>query len=105
MEGNVAYERKGGDPAALESLAAATVVEGTIDHPRVVPNPLETRSVLAEWRDGALTVHLSSQAPHLMAEEFAKAFGMAQSSVQWSLRSSAVPSGASSTWPRRRCWR
>jgi aerobic carbon-monoxide dehydrogenase large subunit len=82
MEGNVAYERKGGDPAALESLAAATIVEGTIEHPRVVPNPLETRSVLAEWRDGVLTVHLSSQAPHLMAQELAKAFGMAQSSVR-----------------------
>ncbi|HEX2370104.1 MAG TPA: xanthine dehydrogenase family protein molybdopterin-binding subunit, partial [Acidimicrobiia bacterium] len=82
MQGNVAYERKGGDPAELAALAAATVVEGTIEHPRVVPSPLETRSVLAEWGDGALTVHLSSQAPHLMAEELAKALGMPQSSVR-----------------------
>ena len=82
MEGNVAYERKGGDPAALESLAAATVVEGTIDHPRVVPQPTRDQIGPGRVADGALTVHLSSQAPHLMAEEFAKAFGMAQSSVR-----------------------
>ena len=56
--------------------------KGPSTTPEWYPNPLETRSVLAEWRDGALTVHLSSQAPHLMAEEFAKAFGMAQSSVR-----------------------
>ncbi len=77
MEGNVAYERKGGDPSAVDALAAATVIEGTIEHPRVVPSPIETRVVVAEWRDDALTVHLGSQAPHLMAEELAKAFGLA----------------------------
>ncbi len=82
MEGNVAYERKGGDPSAVDALAAATVIEGTIEHPRVVPSPIETRVVVAEWSDDALTVHLGSQAPHLMAEELAKAFGLPQSSVR-----------------------
>ena len=82
MEGNVAYERKGGDSMALDALAAATVVEGTIEHPRVVPSPIETRAVLAEWRDEVLTVHLGSQAPHLMAKELAKAFDLPQSSVR-----------------------
>lgn len=71
---NLAYERSKRDEAA--ELEGAIVVEGTIEHPRLVPNPMEPRGCLASWDGDGLTLHLSSQAPHLMAEELAWAFDL-----------------------------
>ncbi|HLF44355.1 MAG TPA: molybdopterin cofactor-binding domain-containing protein, partial [Acidimicrobiia bacterium] len=79
---NVAYDRTRGDRAEFDALEGEIRISGLVDHPRVAPAPMEPRAVLAEWKEGGLTVHLSSQAPHLMQEEFAKSFGMPQSSVR-----------------------
>lgn len=57
-------------------------LSGTVDHPRVVPAPMESRAIVAEWKDDGLVVHLSSQAPHLMQERLAADFGLPQASVR-----------------------
>jgi carbon-monoxide dehydrogenase large subunit len=79
---NVAYDRTKGDRAAFEALQGAIRLTGTIEHPRVVPAPMENRAILAEWKDGTLTVHLSSQAPQLMQERLASDFDLPQSAVR-----------------------
>jgi carbon-monoxide dehydrogenase large subunit len=79
---NVAYDRAKGDRSAFDSLQGAIRLSGTVEHPRVVPAPMENRAVLAEWKDGTLTVHLSSQAPQLMQERLASDFDLAQSAVR-----------------------
>lgn len=61
-----------GDVAARMD-EADVVVEGRFYVNRVTGLPMETRAVLAEWRSGAgaLTVHTSTQAPHLMRTQLA----------------------------------
>ncbi len=81
-ESNVAYDRTKGDRAAFDALEGAIRLTGTVEHPRVVPAPMENRAILAEWKDGALTVHLSSQAPQLMQEQLASDFDLPQSAVR-----------------------
>lgn len=79
---NVAYDRARGDRAQFDALEGEIRLSGLVDHPRVAPAPMEPRGILAEWKDGGLVVHLSNQAPHLMQEEYAKSFGLPQSSVR-----------------------
>ena len=81
FDSNVAYDRTKGDRAAFDALEG-TRLSGTVDHQRVVPAPMEPRAILAEWRDGGLTVHLSSQAPALMQEQLAADFELPQASVR-----------------------
>jgi aerobic carbon-monoxide dehydrogenase large subunit len=59
--------------AAARMDEADVVVEGRFRVNRVTGLPMETRAVLAEWRSGAgaLTVHTSTQAPHLMRTQLA----------------------------------
>ncbi len=73
---NLAYERSRGDRQAMESLQGDIVLEGTVEHPRLVPNPLEARGCVAVWNGDQLTLYLSSQAPHLMADELAWALDL-----------------------------
>src|SRR5690606_180375 len=47
-----------------------------------VPAPMENRVILAEWKEGGLTVHLSTQAPQLMQEQIASDFGLPQAAVR-----------------------
>jgi carbon-monoxide dehydrogenase large subunit len=79
---NVAYDRSKGDRAAFEAVDGPIRLDGVVDHPRVAPAPMENRVILAEWREGGLTVHLASQAPHLMQEQLASDFDLPQSSVR-----------------------
>jgi carbon-monoxide dehydrogenase large subunit len=79
---NVAYDRARGDRAQFDALEGEIRLSGLVDHPRVAPAPMEPRAILAEWKEDGLTVHLSSQAPHLMQAEFARSFGIPQSSVR-----------------------
>jgi carbon-monoxide dehydrogenase large subunit len=79
---NVGYDRARGDRAQFDALEGEIRLSGLVDHPRVAPAPMEPRGILAEWKDGGLVVHLSNQAPHLMQEEYAKSFGLPQSSVR-----------------------
>jgi aerobic carbon-monoxide dehydrogenase large subunit len=81
QETNVAFDRSRGDRAEFEALEG-TRLSGLVDHPRVVPTPMEPRAILAEWKDGGLVVHLSSQAPQLMQEQLAADFDLPQSSVR-----------------------
>ncbi len=81
QESNVVYDRSRGDRAKFEALEGIRL-SGLVDHPRVVPAPMETRAVLAEWKDGGLVVHLSSQAPQLMQEQLAADLDLPQSSVR-----------------------
>jgi aerobic carbon-monoxide dehydrogenase large subunit len=47
---------------------AEVVIEQKFVHQRLGPNPMEPRTVLAEWRKGdeTLTIHSSNQNPHLL---------------------------------------
>lgn len=79
---NVAYDRSKGDRASFDAVDGPIRLSGVVEHPRVVPAPMENRVILAEWKEGGLTVHLSSQAPQLMQEQLAADFGMPQTSVR-----------------------
>ena len=79
---NVAYERGRGDFEAIAAMDGPIVIEGLVDHPRVVPAPMECRVAIADWRDGGLNMYLTTQVPHLMQEELAKSFGVPVASVR-----------------------
>lgn len=82
FESNVAYDRSAGDRDSFDSLTGPVRLSGMVEHPRVVPAPMENRVVLAEWKEDGLTVHLSSQAPQLMQEQLASDLGLAQHQVR-----------------------
>ncbi len=44
--------------------------------------PLETRSAIAEWKDGQVTIHYGCQAPFLVRQEVAEAMGIPESQVR-----------------------
>lgn len=79
---NVAYDRTKGDREAFDALDGEIRLSGVVEHPRVVPAPMENRVILAEWKEGGLTVYMPSQAPQLMQEQFASDFGLPQSAVR-----------------------
>ncbi len=79
---NVAFDRSGGDRAAVDALPGPIVVEGSVAHPRVVPAPLEPRGALAIWHDGDLTLYLGTQAPALMADELAWALDLPKERIR-----------------------
>jgi carbon-monoxide dehydrogenase large subunit len=82
QESNVAYDRSKGDRAVFDALEGQIALSGLVDHPRVIPAPMENRVILAEWKEGGLTVHMASQAPQLMQETFAADFGLPQAAVR-----------------------
>ena len=81
QESNVAYDRSRGDRSEFEALEGRRL-SGLVDHPRVVPAPMEPRAIVAQWKDDGLVVHLSSQAPQLMQQQLASDLGLPQSSVR-----------------------
>ncbi|MGH3649713.1 MAG: xanthine dehydrogenase family protein molybdopterin-binding subunit, partial [Acidimicrobiia bacterium] len=81
-DANVAYDRSRGDRDGFDSVEGPIRLSGVVDHPRLVPAPMENRVILAEWKEGGLTVYLSSQAPQLMQEQLASDFGLRQTSVR-----------------------
>ena len=82
QESNVAYDRSKGDRSAFEAALGQVRLSGVVDHPRVAPAPMENRVMLAEWKEGGLTVHMPSQAPQLMQEQFASDLGLPQTAVR-----------------------
>lgn len=82
QESNVAYDRSHGDWEAIGALEGPVVVEGTIEHPRVVPAPMEGRVALAQWSDGRLTLAINTQAPTYIGDELARCLGLPQASVR-----------------------
>ena len=76
---NVAFtfHQEGGDTAQAFK-DADVVVKQRITSQRLIPTAMETRGVLAEWRGGekSLTLHSSTQIPHLMRTLVAGILGM-----------------------------
>ncbi|GAB2983613.1 xanthine dehydrogenase family protein molybdopterin-binding subunit [Amycolatopsis acidiphila] len=72
-----------GDPAA-RFAEADVVVEGRFRIGRVTALPMETRGVVAQWRPGAreLTVHCSTQVPHLIRKQLAESLRLRESEVR-----------------------
>ncbi|TQM13411.1 xanthine dehydrogenase family protein molybdopterin-binding subunit [Pseudonocardia kunmingensis] len=72
-----------GDPEA-RMREAAVVVEGRFRINRVTALPMETRAVLAQWRPGAreLTVHCSTQVPHLVRKQLAESLRLAEGDIR-----------------------
>jgi len=64
--------------------AADVVVKQRITSQRLIPTSMETRGCVADWRmgDKALTVHLSTQAPHLARTLLAMMLGLPEHHVR-----------------------
>ncbi|HVE49059.1 MAG TPA: xanthine dehydrogenase family protein molybdopterin-binding subunit [Casimicrobiaceae bacterium] len=74
---NVAFEKRWRDGDVASAFAHAhRVVDIVIDCPRVAPAPLETRGLVAAWREGRLTVWIPSQSPHRAREHLALLLGL-----------------------------
>jgi len=73
--GNRAFELREGDPAGADAAfaRAARVVTLSLAVPRLVPNPLECRGILAEPdpATGGLAVTITSQSPHRLRRTLA----------------------------------
>jgi isoquinoline 1-oxidoreductase len=70
------------NPFADELAAAAKTLRQTYHVPYVQHAPMETRSALAEWNDGRLTVWTSTQAPFGYHSELARAFRLSNDHVR-----------------------
>jgi aerobic carbon-monoxide dehydrogenase large subunit len=72
-----------GDVAARVK-EADVVVEGRFHVNRVTGLPMEPRAVLAEWRAGAgaLTVHTSTQSPHLIRTQLAESLRIDEADIR-----------------------
>jgi carbon-monoxide dehydrogenase large subunit len=72
-----------GDPDA-QIAVADVVVEGRFRINRVTGLPMETRGIVAEWRPGAreLTVHSSTQVPHLVRKQLAEVLSLQESDIR-----------------------
>jgi carbon-monoxide dehydrogenase large subunit len=85
LDGNLlaANSDGSGDPEA-RMREAHTVVEGRFRINRVTALPMETRAVVAEWRPGAreLTVHISTQVPHLVRKQLAEILRLQESDIR-----------------------
>jgi carbon-monoxide dehydrogenase large subunit len=78
-----ANENRAGSPE--ERMAAADViVEGRMRIGRVSPLPMETRGIVAVWRPGAreLTVHASTQVPHLLRKQLAESLRINEAEIR-----------------------
>jgi carbon-monoxide dehydrogenase large subunit len=71
------FHQEGGD-VDKAFAEAGIVVKQRITSQRLIPNPMETRGVVAEWRaaERALTVYTSTQAPHLVRSLLAQILGL-----------------------------
>jgi len=77
------FSQTGGEPD--KAFAEADVVlKQRIISQRLVPNPMETRGVVAEWRQAerALTIYTSTQVPHLARTILAGMLGLEENRVR-----------------------
>ncbi|HWG60977.1 MAG TPA: xanthine dehydrogenase family protein molybdopterin-binding subunit [Streptosporangiaceae bacterium] len=85
LESNLLVSNPQGAGDAPARLKEADVrVEGRFFINRVTGLPMETRAILAEWRarSGALTVHVSTQAPHLIRKQLAESLRIGESEIR-----------------------
>lgn len=75
---------QGAGDVAARMREADVIVEGRFLINRVTGLPMETRAVLAEWRAGAgqLTVHVSTQVPHLVRKQLAESLRISESDIR-----------------------
>lgn len=62
----------------------AVIVSQEMINQRLLPIPIEPRSILAEWNGGyeRFTIHSSTQIPHALSGAIAKTFGLAANAVR-----------------------
>ena len=86
IRGNVCFEHEYGDAAATAAAiaSAAHVVRLTLDSPRVSPNPMEPRAVLATFdgASGAFEIACSNQGANEMAGGLAQMLGVEPARVR-----------------------
>ncbi|MCU1325753.1 MAG: xanthine dehydrogenase, molybdenum binding subunit apoprotein [Bryobacterales bacterium] len=77
------FDQKGGDYAAA-AASAEVVLRQRIISQRLVPNAMETRGVVADWKaaDRSLTVWTSTQIPHLARSILAGQLGLDENRVR-----------------------
>ena len=99
----LADTEEGRGDVARQFRAAEVVVEGRFVINRVSGLPMETRAVLAEWQRGSreLTVHVSTQVPHVIRRQLAELLGWSRARSGWSPSMSAAASASSSASTRR----
>ena len=82
---NVAYAMpfKAGDPDGAFA-SADVVVKRRLINQRLAPVPIETRGVVAQWDAGAgrVTIHSSTQIPHLLRTQLSLVLGLAENKVR-----------------------
>ena len=82
---NVAYAMpfKAGDPDGAFA-SADVVVRRRLINQRLAPVPIETRGVVAQWDAGAgrVTIHSSTQIPHLLRTQLSLVLGLAENKVR-----------------------
>jgi aerobic carbon-monoxide dehydrogenase large subunit len=63
---------------------AKEIVDVTLRTDRVTPVTLEPRGIVADWRplESLLTLHMSSQVPHMVQKTFAKHLGLPEQQVR-----------------------
>ena len=71
------FHQEGGDTAKAFA-EAEVIVKQRIVSQRLIPNAMETRGVVAEWRaaERAMTLYTSTQAPHLVRSLVAQILGI-----------------------------
>ena len=70
-----------GDPAAAFAAPGVKIVKQRIVNQRLAPVPIEPRSMLARWDEGAqqMTLYSSTQIPHLLRTQLSIVLGMPES--------------------------
>ncbi|HVB76654.1 MAG TPA: xanthine dehydrogenase family protein molybdopterin-binding subunit [Candidatus Nitrosotalea sp.] len=86
LEDNIMYRAHHGDAGATAAALAASdhVVRGEFHFGRVTGVPIEPRALVADFDPGSgqLTVHCSSQVPHMMQAVLARILGLDQSRIR-----------------------
>jgi carbon-monoxide dehydrogenase large subunit len=85
LETNLLTSTAQGAGSVAERISEAdVVVDGHFVINRVTGLPMETRAVLADWQPGAgeLTVHVSTQGPHIVRRQLAELLGLGEGNVR-----------------------
>jgi aerobic carbon-monoxide dehydrogenase large subunit len=79
---NLAYALHLGPPAGLDG--SDVVVTERLVNQRLAPSPMETRGVVADYRDadGTLTLYLTTQGPHLIRSRLSELLGVPEARVR-----------------------
>jgi aerobic carbon-monoxide dehydrogenase large subunit len=80
--GNVQIDLGSERPEVDEPFGRLRVVRGSYRMHRHAPVPIEPRGVVADFRDGRLTVHMSQQLPHIARWSIADVLGLTEHSVR-----------------------